>query len=114
MAYAAFADAPVDVAVVEVGMGGAWDATNVVDAAVAVVLPIAVDHAQYLGDTPEAIAVEKAGIIKPGSIAVLAQQAPEVGRGAARGTRPRSARPWPARAWSSASSRGCPPWAGRW
>ncbi|MBZ5740908.1 bifunctional tetrahydrofolate synthase/dihydrofolate synthase [Nocardioides mangrovi] len=78
MAYAAFADAPVDVAVVEVGMGGAWDATNVADAAVAVVLPIAVDHAQYLGETPAAIAVEKSGIIKPGSIAVLAQQTPEV------------------------------------
>jgi dihydrofolate synthase/folylpolyglutamate synthase len=78
MAYAAFADAPVDVAVVEVGMGGSWDATNVADAAVAVVLPVAVDHAQYLGETPAAIAVEKAGIIKPGSIAVLAQQEPEV------------------------------------
>lgn len=78
MAYAAFADAPVDVAVVEVGMGGAWDATNVVDADVAVVLPISVDHAQYLGDSPTAIAHEKAGIIKPGSIAVLAQQEPEV------------------------------------
>jgi dihydrofolate synthase / folylpolyglutamate synthase len=78
MAYAAFADAPVDVAVVEVGMGGSWDATNVADATVAVVLPVAVDHAAYLGDTPGAIAVEKAGIIKPGSIVVLAQQEPEV------------------------------------
>src|SRR6478609_1764550 len=78
MAYAAFADAPVDVAIVEVGMGGSWEATNVVDADVAVILPIAVDHAQYLGDSPIAIAEEKAGIIKPGSIAVLAQQAPEV------------------------------------
>ena len=78
MAYAAFADAPVDVAVVEVGMGGSWDATNVADATVAVVLPVAVDHAQYLGETPAAIAVEKSGIIKPGSIAVLAQQEPEV------------------------------------
>ncbi len=78
MAYAAFADAPVDVAVVEVGMGGSWDATNVVDASVAVVLPIAVDHAAYLGSTPADIAVEKAGIIKPGSVAVLAQQSPEV------------------------------------
>jgi dihydrofolate synthase/folylpolyglutamate synthase len=78
MAYAAFADAPVDVAVVEVGMGGAWDATNVADAAVAVVLPVAVDHAAYLGDTPGAIAVEKSGIIKPGSIVVLAEQEPEV------------------------------------
>ncbi|KRF07666.1 dihydrofolate synthase [Nocardioides sp. Soil777] len=78
MAYAAFADAPVDVAVVEVGMGGAWDATNVVEADVAVVLPISVDHAQYLGDSPTAIAHEKAGIIKPGSIAVLAQQETDV------------------------------------
>lgn len=78
MAYAAFADAPVDVAVVEVGMGGSWDATNVVDAAVAVVLPVAVDHARYLGDTAAAIAVEKAGIIKPGATAVLAQQEPDV------------------------------------
>ena len=78
MAYAAFADAPVDVAVVEVGMGGSWDATNVIDADVAVVLPIAVDHAKYLGETPEAIAREKAGIIKPGSVAVLAEQTPEV------------------------------------
>jgi dihydrofolate synthase / folylpolyglutamate synthase len=78
MAYAAFADAPVDVAVVEVGMGGSWDATNVVDATVAVVLPVAVDHAAYLGDTATDIALEKAGIIKSGSIVVLAQQEPEV------------------------------------
>ncbi|HET8960511.1 bifunctional folylpolyglutamate synthase/dihydrofolate synthase [Nocardioides sp.] len=78
MAYAAFADAPVEVAVVEVGMGGSWDATNVADAAVAVVLPVAVDHARYLGETPAAIAAEKAGIIKPGSVAVMAEQSPEV------------------------------------
>ncbi|TIC80744.1 folylpolyglutamate synthase/dihydrofolate synthase family protein [Nocardioides sp. GY 10127] len=78
MAYAAFADAPVDVAVVEVGMGGTWDATNVVDGDVAVVLPIAVDHAKYLGGTPEAIAHEKAGIIKPGASLVVAAQLPEV------------------------------------
>lgn len=78
MAFAAFADAPVDVAVVEVGMGGSWDATNVADGDVAVVLPIAVDHATYLGEQPAQIAVEKAGIIKPGAIAVLAQQEPEV------------------------------------
>ncbi|MGN0064839.1 MAG: bifunctional folylpolyglutamate synthase/dihydrofolate synthase [Nocardioides sp.] len=78
MAYAAFADAPVDVAVVEVGMGGSWDATNVIDADVAVVMPIAVDHASYLGDTAVEIATEKAGIIKAGSVAVLAEQTPEV------------------------------------
>src|SRR6478752_2734773 len=70
--------APYTHLVVEVGMGGSWDATNVADADVAAVLPIAVDHAQYLGDSPIAIAEEKAGIIKPGSIAVLAQQTPEV------------------------------------
>ncbi len=74
MAYAAFSDAPVDVAVVEVGMGGLWDATNVVDAQVAVVTPIAVDHQHYLGDRPETIAEEKSGIIKPGSFVVLAPQ----------------------------------------
>lgn len=78
MAYAAFADAPVDVAVVEVGMGGSWDATNVIDADVAVVLPVSLDHAQYLGTTPALIAEEKAGIIKAGSTVVLAEQAPEV------------------------------------
>ena len=78
MAFAAFADAPVEVAVVEVGMGGSWDATNVVDADVAVVLPIALDHAKYLGSDPATIAREKAGIIKPGAMAVLAQQEPDV------------------------------------
>lgn len=78
MAYAAFADAPVDVAVVEVGMGGAWDATSVADAQVSVIGPIAVDHASYLGDTPADIAQEKAGIIKRGSFAVVADQRPEV------------------------------------
>ena len=52
MAYAAFADAPVDVAVVEVGMGGTWDATNVIDAGVAVVTPISLDHTDRLGGTP--------------------------------------------------------------
>ena len=78
MAYSVFADAPVDVAVVEVGMGGGWDATNVADADVAVVLPVAVDHAKYLGDDAATIAAEKAGIIKAGSIAILAEQTPEV------------------------------------
>lgn len=78
MAFAAFADAPVDAAVIEVGMGGSWDATNVADGQVAVVTPIGVDHASYLGDRPEIIAVEKAGIIKAGSHAVIAQQEQEV------------------------------------
>ena len=74
MAFAAFADSPVDVAIVEVGMGGSWDATNVADGQIAVVTPIGVDHARYLGDQPEIIAVEKAGIIKAGSHVVVAEQ----------------------------------------
>ncbi len=74
MAFAAFADAPVDVAVIEVGMGGTWDNTNVADGAVAVVTPISIDHAKYLGDTVAKIAADKAGIIKPGAVAVLGQQ----------------------------------------
>ncbi|MFD4692946.1 bifunctional folylpolyglutamate synthase/dihydrofolate synthase [Streptomyces sp. NPDC058463] len=74
MAYAAFADAPVDVAVVEVGMGGTWDATNVIDASVAVVTPISLDHTDRLGTTPAEIAGEKAGVIKQGATVILAQQ----------------------------------------
>ncbi|GGY83609.1 bifunctional folylpolyglutamate synthase/dihydrofolate synthase [Streptomyces nitrosporeus] len=74
MAYAAFADAPVDVAVVEVGMGGTWDATNVIDGSVAVVTPIALDHTDRLGTTPAEIAGEKSGVIKPGATVILAQQ----------------------------------------
>lgn len=74
MAFAAFADAPVDVAVVEVGMGGRWDATNVADGLVSVITPIALDHTKVLGSTPEEIAEEKAGIVKPGAITILAQQ----------------------------------------
>lgn len=74
MAFAAFADAPVDAAVVEVGMGGSWDATNVADGQVSVITPIGVDHERYLGDRPEIIAVEKSGIIKPGSHVVIAEQ----------------------------------------
>lgn len=77
MSFAAFADAPIDAGIIEVGMGGTWDATNVVDAAVAVVTPIGVDHANYLGDTPGDIAIEKSGIIKSGAIAILADQLPE-------------------------------------
>jgi dihydrofolate synthase/folylpolyglutamate synthase len=80
MAYAAFADAPVDVAVVEVGMGGAWDATNVADGAVAVLAPVAVDHEQYLGGSAAEIAREKVGIIKPGATVVTALQEPDVAR----------------------------------
>ncbi|MFF5114918.1 bifunctional folylpolyglutamate synthase/dihydrofolate synthase [Streptosporangium sp. NPDC000509] len=74
MAFAAFADAPVDVAVIETGMGGVTDATNVADGTVAVITPISLDHVDYLGPDVETIAGEKAGIIKPGATAVLAQQ----------------------------------------
>ncbi|MFC4085468.1 bifunctional tetrahydrofolate synthase/dihydrofolate synthase [Amycolatopsis samaneae] len=78
MAFAAFADAPVEAAVVEAGMGGAWDATNVADADVAVLTPIGLDHVEYLGPDPVSAAKEKAGIIKPGSVAVLAEQNEDV------------------------------------
>ena len=78
MAFAAFADAPVDVAVVEVGLGGTWDTTNVADAAVAVLTPVGVDHAKYLGSTPVEIARDKAGIIKAGATVVSAAQDDDV------------------------------------
>jgi dihydrofolate synthase/folylpolyglutamate synthase len=74
MAFAIFADTPVDVVVLEVGVGGRLDCTNVADGVVAVITPISVDHRRLLGDTVEEIAEEKAGIIKPGATAVLAQQ----------------------------------------
>jgi len=74
MAFAVFADAPVDVMVLEVGVGGRLDCTNVADGVVAVVTPISLDHTRLLGGTIEQIAAEKAGIIKPGAVAVLAQQ----------------------------------------
>ena len=74
LAYAAFADAPVDVAIIEVGMGGTWDATSVAAASVAVITPIGMDHTEYLGDTIEQIAGEKAGIIAPGCTAVTSRQ----------------------------------------
>jgi dihydrofolate synthase/folylpolyglutamate synthase len=72
-AYRWFADIAVDVAVVEVGLGGRWDATNVADGAVAVVTNVSLDHAELLGDTLEAIATEKSGIVKPGSTLVLGE-----------------------------------------
>jgi dihydrofolate synthase / folylpolyglutamate synthase len=74
MAFAIFADTPVDVMVLEVGVGGRLDCTNVADGVVAVVTPIAIDHPRLLGGTVEEIAAQKAGIIKPGAVAVLAQQ----------------------------------------
>ena len=74
MAFATFADAPVDVVVLEVGVGGRLDCTNVADGVVAVITPISLDHTRLLGNTVEEIAAEKAGIIKPGAVAILAQQ----------------------------------------
>ncbi|MBA0048759.1 folylpolyglutamate synthase/dihydrofolate synthase family protein [Mycobacterium sp. NPDC050853] len=89
MAFVAFADAPVDIAVVEVGLGGRWDATNIIDAPVAVITPIGIDHVEFLGSDIATIASEKAGIIKrhkldgmtgeagSDTVAVIAQQTPE-------------------------------------
>ena len=78
VAYAAFAAAPVDVAVIEVGMGGSWDATNVIDAPVSVITPIDLDHQHFLGDSVLDIAHEKAGIIKPEAITISAPQHDDV------------------------------------
>lgn len=74
LAFACFADAPVDVAVIEVGMGGEWDSTNVGDGQVAVFTPISLDHTDRLGNTVEEIARTKAGIIKPSARVVSARQ----------------------------------------
>lgn len=78
LAFAAFAEHPIDIGVIEVGMGGEWDATNVVKADVSVITPIGLDHMEYLGNTLVEIASTKAGIIKEGGFAVLSQQEPEV------------------------------------
>lgn len=77
MAFVAFAEFPVDVGIIEVGMGGEWDSTNVLSPTVSVITPIGIDHAAYLGDTVAEIASTKAGIIKPESHVVLAAQEPE-------------------------------------
>ncbi|MFM7499894.1 MAG: bifunctional folylpolyglutamate synthase/dihydrofolate synthase, partial [Actinomycetota bacterium] len=74
MAYAAFADAPIDVATIECGMGGEWDATNVIDSDVSVMTPIGLDHQEYLGETIAQIAQTKAGIFRVGKPSVLAHQ----------------------------------------
>ncbi|MDA2963026.1 MAG: bifunctional folylpolyglutamate synthase/dihydrofolate synthase [Actinomycetota bacterium] len=80
LGFVAFAEHPVDVAVIEVGMGGQWDATNVIDADVSVIMPIGFDHMEYLGNTLHEIAATKAGIIKEGGFIVLAQQEPEAAK----------------------------------
>lgn len=77
MAFAAFADTPVDVAVIEVGLGGEWDATNVIEAGVVAVTPIGLDHAELLGGSLASIASEKAGIIHDGATVVTAVQPAE-------------------------------------
>lgn len=77
LAFAIFADEPVDVMVLEVGIGGSWDATNVADATVSVITPIELDHTDMLGETLAEIAGEKSGIIKPGSFLVSTAQEPE-------------------------------------
>ncbi|MGX6605050.1 bifunctional folylpolyglutamate synthase/dihydrofolate synthase [Micromonosporaceae bacterium Da 78-11] len=80
MAYAAFADAPVDIAVVEVGLGGEEDATNVIDAGICVMTPIGLDHTEWLGDTIEDIAWAKAGIIHKGATVISAKQTEDAAR----------------------------------
>ena len=100
LAYLWFADKPVGLGVFEVGMGGAWDATNLVDGEVAVVTPIGMDHVAELGPTLEDIAGEKAGILKPGSTAVFREQEPAAaavleGRAAEVGSTPR----WEGKDW---------------
>ena len=77
MAFHCFDQARADVQTVEVGLGGRLDATNVVDADVCVITSVSMDHAKILGDTIGEIAADKAGIIKPGSIPVIAPQRPE-------------------------------------
>ncbi|WP_017179300.1 bifunctional folylpolyglutamate synthase/dihydrofolate synthase [Actinomyces timonensis] len=77
MALAAFADHPVDAAIIEVGMGGTWDCTNVVDSDVEVITPIGLDHAAWLGSTIREVAENKAGIIKDGATLITSVQVPE-------------------------------------
>lgn len=80
MAFVAFAEYPVDVGVIEAGMGGQWDATNVLSSLVSVMTPIGFDHMEYLGNTLTEIAQTKAGIFKPESNVVLAAQSSEVAK----------------------------------
>lgn len=87
LAFVAFSDAPVDVAVIEVGMGGAWDSTNTADGDVAVIAPVGLDHADRLGDTIGEIATVKAGIIKPGAAVVSAAQDPSAAEAISRAVR---------------------------
>lgn len=94
-----FADRPVDITVLEVGMGGRWDATNVADAGVAVVTNVGMDHVEFLGPTREDIAAEKAGIVKPGATLVLGERDPDL--------RPIFDREDPAEIWLAGVEYGC-------
>jgi dihydrofolate synthase/folylpolyglutamate synthase len=94
-----FADRPVDVAVFEVGLGGRWDATNVVDADVAVVTNVGLDHVEFLGPTHADVAGEKAGIVKPGSTLVLGERDSEL--------RPIFERERPEAVWLAGRDYGC-------
>ena len=80
LAMAAFSEHPVDVGIFEVGMGGEWDATNIIKPTVGVITPIGMDHMEYLGDTIEKIATAKAGILKPDMYGVLSNQTPEAAK----------------------------------
>jgi len=80
LAMAAFSEHPVDVGIFEVGMGGQWDATNIIKPTVTVITPIGMDHMEYLGNTIEEIAETKAGILKEGAFAVFTNQEPEVAK----------------------------------
>lgn len=77
MAFAAFADAPVEAGIVEVGLGGRLDSTNIADGQIAVLGPVGMDHTEYLGHDLAGIAAEKAGIIKEGATVLVAEQQPE-------------------------------------
>src|SRR5260370_26615164 len=88
-AYTWFADLAIDVGVIEVGLGGRWDATNVADGQVAVVTNVGLDHAEVIGPTPIQIAEEKAGIVKDGAALVLGERRPDLAAPfEARGARP--------------------------
>ena len=80
LAMASFSEHPVDVGIFEVGMGGQWDATNIIQPTVSVITPIGMDHMEYLGNSITEIAQTKAGILKEGSFAVLCNQEPEVAK----------------------------------
>ena len=80
LAMAAFSEHPVDVGIFEVGMGGQWDATNIIQPTVTIITPIGMDHMEYLGNTIEEIAETKAGILKEGAFAVFTNQEPEVAK----------------------------------